>query len=396
VRRGRGWVLDPGEDNLPQKNQKDNKTTQATFDGYVRDYEEQKEKTEIFVGKKYAGLGKWCDKQGLRYQKVKAFENALKYDPDNEDARKGLDFVKVDGKWRTKKQVEAMKEAKEGKLVNDSSSRYESALGLKLNKMESGHFRIETVFPVKTLKEYIKNVETSYSYFVKDIGLEPDADIFGGRKASFLVLGTKAQWDRYVDHFVAGGPRQREFTKKLKGSRNVVQLTAALYEGEKGDLKTTIDQLVHGTGHFMPYAQWGITQAWLGEGFAFYYTQKVLNTTRTHCTSLGDYNRAFSGEKDWGQSENWKPLLKAEVLKHADPDIRVFYGQRMGELQFNASVKSWSLITFLFDKHREKFMKWTEAVGREGRHPEEAMKEILGWTFEELDIAWREFVKENY
>jgi len=74
----------------------------------------------------------------------------------------------------------------------------------------------------------------------------------------------------------------------------------------------------------------------------------------------------------------------------------MFYGLRWGQLQYNASVKSWSLITFLFDKKREKFMEWCMAVGSGGRKQEEAMKEILGYSFEELDIAWREYVNENY
>jgi len=397
VRKGRAWELDPvNAKRLPEKNSKTQGAPQSVYDNMVKDFEGQKEKTKVFVGKKYAGLGKWCEKEGLRYQAMKAFENAIKYDPDNVAGRKGLGFEKVDGKWYTQKQIRAMKEAKEGKLLTDSPSRIGEALGLKMNVMESAHFRIETVFPVKTLKAYIKACETAYALFVQDVGDVEGSDLFGGRKANQIVLGTKAQWHQYVDTLGGGSAADKAFTKKLKGSHSTQSLFSIAYEGEEGSLETTIDHLVHNASHFVVWAKWGITHPWLSEGFAFYYTQKTLNSTRTHCTSRGDYNRKFSGEKEWGKSENWKALVKEEVVKTADPDIRMFYGLRWGQLQYNASVKSWSLITYLFDKHRDKFMEWCEAVGNGNREQEESMKEILGWSFEELDNAWREYVRENY
>ncbi|MEN8150939.1 MAG: hypothetical protein ABFS86_14045 [Planctomycetota bacterium] len=397
VRKGRSWELDPVEKTkLPEQNSKVQTMPDSVFKKICDDFEAEKKKTGVYTAKKYAGLGNWCEKEGLKYQMLKAYENAVKYDPDNATARKGLGFEKVDGKWLTQKQIQAMKDAKEGKLVNDSPSRFESGLGVKLNKMESGHFRIETVMPPKVLKEYIKACETAFALFAKDVGDDANFDVFGGKKATLLVLGTQAQWHRYVDTFGGGSAQDKAFTKKLKGSRTTSNLFAAIYEGDDGSMESTIDSLVHHTAHFLILSKWGITQPWLEEGFAYYYTVKTLNSTRTHCTSRGDYATAFSGEKDWGQSENWKALVKADVMKGADPDIRMFYGLRMGQLQYPASVKAWSLITYLFDKRREDFMKWCEAVGRGGRKQEEAMKEILGLQFEELDIAWREYVKENY
>ena len=75
----------------------------------------------------------------------------------------------------------------------------------------------------------------------------------------------------------------------------------------------------------------------------------------------------------------------------------MFYGLKTKDLQYNASVKSWSMISWLFDKHREKFIEWLRAVGHSGMTEEEAFKTIFGWdSFEAVDNAWREFVRENY
>ena len=94
--------------------------------------------------------------------------------------------------------------------------------------------------------------------------------------------------------------------------------------------------------------------------------------------------------------ERVQELVKKEVVSHADPDLRMFYGLRTKDLQFKASVKAWSMISWLFDKHRERFMKWLNAVGREGKEQEAAFQEVFGWSFEEVDIAWREFIRENW
>ncbi len=397
VRRGRKWVLDPVESRkLPEKNTRPQNVSEDEFRRtVVKDFLEKKRKVGVYVGRKYAGLGRWCQKEGYPDQAKKAWEKALHFDPDNEIARKGLGYRKVDGKWLTEKQIRARKEAKEGKLVDDSPSRFEGPLGVKLTKMESAHFRVETVYGPKAAKNYIKNLETTYAYFLRDVGQPEDRDVFGGRKAFFLVLGSKEQWVRYVDLFHGGSKRQKEFTKKLRGSLSSPGLFGAQYEGEKGNESTTIDGLVHKAAHFLVYHYWNLRPAWLSEGFAYYYTVKVLNSTRTHCVALGTYEHQGGGMKKWGDSENWKELVKGEVLKNADPDLRMFFRVPISELQFQASVKAWSLITWLFDKHREKFLKWLEAVGHRGAKQEDAFREIFGWPLEQVDKEWREYVKVN-
>lgn len=397
VRKSSGWVIDPAEaKKMPEQNQKPQNMHQSDFDKLVKKYRESEKKVGLYVGRKYSGLGKWCDKEGLSDQAKKAWEKAIRFDPDNEVARTGLGFKLVDGKWRTEKQIRAIKEAKEGRLVNDSPSRYEGPLGIKLNKMESAHFRIETVYAPDDLREYVKNCEQAYAYFLRDVG-EEELKAVWSSKAFFLVLDNQEQWHRYVDLFTGGSDRQKNFTKQCKGSSADPSLHSAQYMGADGDHAGVIDGLVHRTSHFLVHHYWNITnQAWLKEGFAYYYTLKMLESTRWHCLALGDYNNPGGGMKDWGESQNWKELLKEQVLGHGDPDVRMFHAQPISDLQFQASVKSWSMITWLFDKHREPFMKWLTAVGREGRKQEEALHEIFGWSFEELDKEWRDYVRENY
>ncbi|MCU0726554.1 MAG: hypothetical protein MUE73_12315 [Planctomycetes bacterium] len=397
VRKGSEWVIDPSEARkLPEQNSKVETMPQSEFDKILEAFKDSKKKVELFVGRKYAGLGKWCEKEGLADQAKKAYEKAIILDPDNEVARTGLGYQKVDGEWLTEKQLLARQEAKEGKLVDDTPSRYEGPLGIQLHKMESAHFRIEAVLPPDQLKECVKKVETAYAYFLRDVG-EPEIKDVWPSRCFLMVLGDVAQWHKYVDLFSGGSQKDRDFTKQCKGTQNAPGLHGVQYQGEDSDISTTIDGLVHKVTHFLVHHYWNLTsQAWLQEGFAYYYTVKVLESTRTRCVALGSYDRPTGGMKDWGESQNWKELIKKDVLASADPDLRMFYGQNTAELQYNASVKAWSMISWLFDKHRENFLKWLTAVGREGQGQEEAFKAVFNWSFEEVDKNWRDFVKENY
>jgi hypothetical protein len=254
---------------------------------------------------------------------------------------------------------------------------------------------VETVYSIDVLKDYVKTLETCYAYFLRDVG-EPETKDIWGKKAEFLVLGTKEQWYHWVDLFGNGSASQKAFMKKTQGSQSAPGLFGVQYEGDGGSHETTLDGLVHKCTHMLVFHYWHIDQAWLSEGFAYYYTVKVLNSTRTHCVALGSYDNPKGGEKNWGESENWKELVKKDVVAHADPDLRMFFGLPISELQYNASVKAWSMISWLFDKDRDKFMKWLNAVGTQGKGQEEAMKEIFGWSFEEMDKEWRAFVIETY
>ncbi len=69
---------------------------------------EYKEKAKE-LAKEHVKLGLWCNEKGLGKEARKHFEMALKFDPDNEDARKALGYVKKDDKW-VKKGQEPQKE----------------------------------------------------------------------------------------------------------------------------------------------------------------------------------------------------------------------------------------------------------------------------------------------
>jgi hypothetical protein len=389
VRRKGQWVVDPAKAPKIKQNQKPQNWTDSDMKKLYEERDELLEGVKAYAAGKYAELGIWCRKKGLDLQGKKAFEVALKNDPDCEKARRALGHVCIDGEWLTPKQAQARKEAKEGRLV-EGGSVWEGALGLRLKKSESGHFRIETVFTVDELKRYIKECETTYAYFLRDMGRSPTKEVWPGRKARFLVLATEPQWHAWVDRF---GGRDKEFTKKLKGSTNRVGISGAQYQGD-GNVDSTVDMLVHRTTHFLVYHELGLDQCWIQEGFAYYYTVKVLNSTRTHCVARDPYSNVRN-DQDWGDSNNWKDLIKQAVRDGEDFDLRQLLGLKITGMKQPQAVKSWSMITWFFDHQKEAFMKWMELVAN-GMDQEKAFKECFGKALEELDREWREYVLENY
>ena len=68
------------------------------------------------MAESHAELGLWCNEKGLEKEAKKHFEMALKFDPNNEAARKALGYIKKDDKWvkgEAEPKVEPKEEPKE-------------------------------------------------------------------------------------------------------------------------------------------------------------------------------------------------------------------------------------------------------------------------------------------
>ena len=53
----------------------------------------------------FARLGAWAERRGLRRQAREMFEKTVELDAENETARRALGFVRYDGKWLTREEV---------------------------------------------------------------------------------------------------------------------------------------------------------------------------------------------------------------------------------------------------------------------------------------------------
>ena len=420
VKKDGKWVQDEAafkalpQTNIRPSNKNGAVESEESFNKRVKKWEEESlAKADKYVAARYAELGDICAAKGFPEQAKKGYEASMRLDKDNDKARKGLGYTKFGKVWLTKKQDDARKQASKAEAVKETETTvWEDCIGVKMNKVESGHIRIESPFEVAELQQHCLAGETAYAYYLADFGMEPSENVFGDRKALFVVMSPDEQWNKFIDRF---GGNDKEFTRQLSGC-GVGDLTDGIRSGSperKGPDGKTVhdpggtpegrrDHIVHRITHELNRFVWRLgDKAWLDEGLAYYYTLKVLETTSTFCVARkkGDYangNKDIGGMKDWGQSDNWKPLMKDLVAKKNDLPLRQIMSQPIHVLQFDASVKAWSVCSYLMDKNRDKFLYFLGQMKDPGVKQDVVFQNTFDTGIEEFEKEWQEYVRRCY
>jgi len=398
VKKGEAWVLDPdAAAKVLKANQKDSKTSQESFDKLMDKWRDEELKpADRFVAAKYADLGDECAAKGHPLQAIKGWEMALRLDKDNAKARKGLGYRKFGKVWLTEKQDQARKDAAKGEELKDDSN-WDSFFGVKLNKVQSVHFRFESPFPVAELMEYATAAETAYAYYLADLNMDPTQDAFEGQQATFVLMSTEDQWNKFVDTY---GGEDKEFTRKMSGTGDG-RLMQGIRNSQGSNVPTRKDHVVHRAVHMLNLFVFRLPgqHAWADEGLAYYYTLKVLESTSTFCVALKKGNYAKPGNeggmKEWENAANWKSKIKDLVRAKSDTPMRTLVLQPITQLEFDATVKAWCLVTWFMDTDRDKWIETLDQL-RDGGKDEPVLQGLWGKGLEELDDEWHRWVIKTY
>jgi len=395
-----GWVRDEDkESKLQKQNMKNTKESQKSFDKRVERWREKRAKADTFLADKYAQLGNQCAEKGFAEQAKKCFERALLVDRENEAAHKGAGHVKVGELWMAQKKLDAIKEAAEGKWIKADA--YQKGVGVKLNAIESPHFRLYDDGDKAVLAEHIKALEVLYVYFLADVGIDPTTDVLDGKKIDLVVVSQQASWARWVDEF--SNSADKEWTKESNTSRSYYLLRGGVKRVETAEVVDTRDPLLHHAAHFLGQLVWKSRRhAWLDEGLAYYYTVRIQGTTRTSCldktiTGYGNNQEIVGGDKDWTQSERWRDYLRSIVKAKADTELRKILNTPLATLRLPDSIKAWAVVTWLMEKKREKFIAFLKLQRDEKDLDQDAaLKQLLGKEIEDIDEDWRAYAKRAF
>ncbi len=401
VKKEGKWALDPdASSRVPKQNTKpQNRSDQAQEQLQKKWEDESLARANKYVAAKYAELGDACAAKGYADQAQKGYEAAMRFDKDNEKARKGLGYTKFGKVWLTKKQDEARKAAAKAEQVKeDETTNFEDLFKTKLTKVQSAHFRFESPYDFNELKTYAEACETAYAYYLADFTHDPGEDVFEGHRALFVVCKTDDQWNALVDAY---GGNDKEFTRKLAGM-GLSDLGRGVRSDKGSSLESRRDLIVHQAVHMLNRRIWRLgDRAWLDEGLAYYYTLKVLESCLAFCVAQkkGDYANGHQDEggmKEWGDPDGWKPLLKAWVQKKDDTALRTVVMQPITKLEFRDSVKAWSVTSWLMDLDRDKFMSMLDQL----KDPRVKQENVIQGTYskglEELDDEWHKYVLKCY
>jgi hypothetical protein len=400
VKRKDGWELDPElAAKVKPQNMKNQKEAQRSFDKRVEKWKEEKRKVRQYIAKKYAQLGQQCEKAGHGEQAVKSYERALLLDPMCDGARKGLGYKKVGQMWLTKKQIAAIQKATEGQWVTEQS-RLEKALGTTLHKMESKHYRLEDDKGREAIPDAIKGLEVLYVYYLTDFSIDPATDVLEEKKLELCVVSDKALWHHWVDEI--SGFHDKAWLKDSNKYLNYTDLASGTLRVETAEHVDTRDPLLHNAAHLMNQTVWRTKKyAWLDEGLVYYFTVKVQETTRTHCTAkdtsgYGNKAEAIGGEKNWTVSEDWKHHLKEMVRAKNDTELRTIMGRKLAVLELPDTVKAWAVVHYLMEKEHAKFVQFLTALRDTKEDQFKAFERVFGKGIEQVDKEWRAYATRAF
>lgn len=230
-----------------------------------------------------------------------------------------------------------------------------------------------------------------------DCGRDPGEDVFGGGRATFIVMKDDAQWNKFVD---AHGGEDREFTRQMSGTGDGMLLHGIRTSAGSSPAQRK-DHIVHQSVHMLNRYVWNLrgAHAWADEGLAYYYTLKVLESLSTYCVALKKGNYAKPGNegglKAWQDAANWKSKIKDLVRAKSDTPMRTLVLQPITQLEFDATVKAWCVVTWFMDSDRDKWLE-TLAQLRDGGKDEPVLQGLWGKGLEELDDDWHRWVIKTY
>lgn len=136
---------------------------------------------------------------------------------------------------------------------------------------------------------------------------------------------------------------------------------------------------------------------WLLEGFAYHLEMEAYGYSDTfNLHRAGTVAAQGGGVTAWADSARWRTALKELVAQGQDPPLKRIALMSTEQLGYPELVKSWSVVEFLVRRDRVKFKAFLDAGKDRERTQEEALTEALGWTWRELDQAWRDYVTADF
>jgi hypothetical protein len=388
------WESDPNA-----KQDFGNKKKAEDAEKIRKQYGERLDSAGKDLSRQWADLGQFCKKNMMTPEMHDAFTKALEYDPANVSVRKEMGYEKdAKGVWMSKVERELRKEMKDGIAKAPSgqggtaSEEAESILGVKLKARESEHYIIESPhLNDAQMGQILQNAEHAYAMFHK---LFAQADLYNGQKYVFVILKDKAQHQKWVD---ATYKTDNAAMKKLAREEAVATggfPRSEVYQETRPDAFLQ-DDAIHNTAQTLMALWCGEKHCWVLEGMAMHFTRLMKESAMVHCVDLAGTSPKNKG-KNYTDVADWPVICRVWVREGKDPDLTTILKRtNFGEFDGADAVKSWSLVEFLLGQHREKFITFLQQF-KEGKDVEQSLKEVWGWTINDLDYRWKQYVKVSY
>lgn len=372
-------------------------------DGRVVDkYKTDLIKSERKLADEAYKLGKWCADQKLAEESVAMYRTAIDWSDQHDDAHKALGHRKEGIKWITPDQdkergarEEKAKAAEQGAEANEGSQE-EGALGTKLNKRNSTHYKVQAYFQQDKIAKMIQAGEMMYREFHELFELDIKTPVV--EQIQVLFLDNKKMHDSYLERIAGYAGQELEFQKKF-GRDTMMQIPRI--ESHHGDDKAPNfpqDFMIHDTFHVLFTRHFGLAgnslKGWLYECPAYWFSGRLNNSA--DCVCVGGESFAAGSSRGLGSDPHyWQGIVKDLVINHRAPEMRTTLICSMNSLTGEMIAKGWSVWDYMVREHKPKLFTFLKELSN-GKEQEEALKEAFGWTYGELDHFWEEWVRKTY
>ncbi|MCB9882619.1 MAG: hypothetical protein H6834_12585 [Planctomycetes bacterium] len=298
-------------------------------------------------------------------------------------------------------------------------------LGIEISAMSSENFFICAQWEEQQLRENLKFCEGIIASLREQFAVPEKEKLFSGRCRYYIYPDKQ--------NFIDGFPHlQRKLGQAFPGlmnpsTKNLMVATGRFTLAHSRDPKFSslsggfIDippkgYFAHVVGKtFVEYLGGPLalpdgTLEWLEEGFAIWTSLRFFGDNLLTSITASEY--ANTGRADKNKDNAYKLLCLEMIRGGSDKPMKTFYQlshTKLNDLDFRDLARCWSLVHWLTSAHQEKFIAFirdlrkiekaesdrddTEAFRR---LMERKVKKVFGWSLEQLDEEWKQWVLANY
>lgn len=338
------------------------------------------------------------------YVRLRARQDLVALDPENEELRAAIGEVKADGRWILAASARARK--RRGEIA----SRAQQLRGDATAKIEpfdapSSLVRLGLSFPGSCRSGAVNALATGGPEEARTIAAACSAahqlynEVLGRAKGTrggltFAALNRPAMKSQWLSH-PSLDDGQRAFASKM-GMCWATTSYCGLWQKKEAE---RLDMAVRQTLATLMMDDLGITmeRGWAFEGLGLYLGYVVTNTRLSWFVQRTKYGRT---RKDWGkklraQKADWY-LLSRELLKSADcPDFEAMFKHDVNALTPSEMLASWALCVFLVEGHPDRAARVLQHCARQPDEAPAAFLEHLEVPFPTLRERVVRFLEET-
>ncbi|MHC5011250.1 MAG: LSm family protein [Planctomycetota bacterium] len=302
----------------------------------------------------------------------------------------------VDGEWVRLGEAEGEQWGKETA----------AAARIRMNYLWGPHFDVYYDVKAKLAQEVLEGAEAAYAVMRR--ALRPQGsdlpEVLATRQKLVLLnkLPAYAKFAQWFD-------KEEGCSELVPGWGRMVQKQHAFWWADPMPLtavykfpnvdRTFVSNVIHNMGLVLLTRykfNYRFSSNWLREGFAYYLEMESIGYTDSFTLGRGGSTQAGQAKPVWADSDKWRAALKALVAEGRDPPLKRLADMGPDQMGYEELVKAWSVIECLVRWDGDKFKAFIDATKDRDTTEEEALRQVFGMGYRQLDRKWRAYVKADF